>query len=121
MTRTPITLYGIPNCQTVKKARVWLESHQIDYQFYDFKKQGVNEELIQQWLKHVEWSQLLNRSGITYRNLTDLQKEQSQIQFGAISLMTQNPSMIKRPILSRSNILYLGFKEDDYQSIFGAL
>ena len=121
MTRTPITLYGIPNCQTVKKARDWLESHQIDYQFYDFKKQGVNEELIELWLKHVEWTQLLNRSGMTYRNLTDQQKEESQIQSGAIFLMMQNPSMIKRPIMANANKLYLGFKEADYQSIFGAL
>jgi len=121
MTQMSITLYGIPNCQTVKKARLWLENHQIDYQFYDFKKQGVNEELIQLWLKHVEWTQLINRSGMTYRNLTDQQKEQSQSQSGAISLMIQNPSMIKRPIMSNSNILYLGFKEADYQSIFGAL
>jgi arsenate reductase len=121
MTQTPITLYGIPNCQTVKKARVWLESHQIEYHFYDFKKQGVNKELIQQWLKHVEWTQLLNRSGMTYRNLTAQQKEQSQVESGAISLMMQNPSMIKRPIMADSNMLYLGFKEADYQSIFGAL
>ncbi|BDW11178.1 arsenate reductase [Polynucleobacter sp. SHI8] len=121
MTRMPITLYGIPNCQTVKKARVWLESHQIYYQFYDFKKQVVNEELIQLWLKHVEWTQLINRSGMTYRNLTDQQKEQSQTQSGAISLMIQNPSMIKRPILEDSKSIYLGFKEADYQSIFGAL
>ena len=121
MSLMAITLYGIPNCQTVKKARVWLESHQIDYHFYDFKKQGVGEELIQQWLKHVEWTQLINRSGMTYRNLTDQQKEQSQTQSGAIQLMMQNTSMIKRPIVANSKMLCLGFKETDYQSLFGAL
>ena len=121
MSQIPITLYGIPNCQTVKKARVWLESRQIDYRFYDFKKLGVNEELIQQWLTYVEWTLLINRSGLTYRNLTDQQKEQSQSQSGAISVMMQNPSMIKRPIMVNSSMLYLGFKEADYQSIFGAL
>ena len=121
MTGMPITLYGIPNCQTVKKARTWLESHQIDYQFYDFKKQVVDESLINEWLKHVDWTQLINRSGMTYRKLSDPQKEQSQTQAGAISLMILNPSMIKRPILDNSKMLYLGFKEADYQSIFGAL
>jgi arsenate reductase len=116
-----ITLFGIPNCQTVKKARVWLENHQIEYQFYDFKKQVLSESLINQWLKHVEWTQLINRSGMTYRKLSDQQKEQSKTQAGAISLMMLNPSMIKRPILYNSKTLYLGFKEADYQSIFGAL
>jgi len=121
MTGMPITLYGIPNCQTVKKARDWLDSHQVEYQFYDFKKQFVNEALINQWLKHVEWTQLINRSGMTYRKLTDQQKEQSQTQAGAISLMILNPSMIKRPILDNSKMIFLGYKEADYQSIFGAL
>jgi arsenate reductase len=116
-----ITLYGIPNCQTVKKARVWLENHQMDYTFYDFKKKGVDESLIEQWLNHVEWTQLINRSGMTFRNLSDEQKELSKNKVGAISLMIQNPSMIKRPILDNSQNLYLGFKEVDYQSILGAL
>jgi Spx/MgsR family transcriptional regulator len=113
-----ITLYGIPNCQTVKKARDWLTMHEINYTFYDFKKHGVSENLLNSWLSQVGIEQLINRSGMTFRNLNDSQKHDAQTSSTAILLMIQNPSMIKRPILDDSKQIYLGFKEDVYQSVF---
>jgi arsenate reductase len=114
-----ITVYGIPNCQTVKKARDWLDTHEIKYTFHDFKKQGITKDLILLWLKKVDLNQLLNRSGMTYRNLTEQQKLQSQNENDAIALMIQNPSMIKRPVLAISQEIHLGFKDADYVSFFG--
>jgi Spx/MgsR family transcriptional regulator len=114
----PITLYGIPNCQTVKKARNWLDKHQIHYQFMDFKKTGVTQELIRSWLTHHDVTQLINRSGMTFRNLSDGDKKKSLIIDEAIQLMMANPSMIKRPVLDDSKNIHLGFKEDLYQTIF---
>jgi Spx/MgsR family transcriptional regulator len=113
-----ITLYGIPNCQTVKKARDWLTMHQINYTFYDFKKQGVNADLLNSWLSQFGIEQLINRSGMTFRNLSDSQKQDAQVTSSAMLLMMQNPSMIKRPILDDSKQIYLGFKEELYQSVF---
>jgi Spx/MgsR family transcriptional regulator len=115
-----VTVFGIPNCSTVKKARDWLEHHQIAYEFYDFKKLGVDEPLIQEWLKKVSLNELINRSGMTFRKLSDEQKIQAENLRGAIELMMKQPSMIKRPILQISNEIYLGFKESTYQSIFQA-
>ena len=116
-----LTLFGIPNCQTVKKARIWLSEHQIDYVFHDFKKQGVSNALIQHWLGHCEISKLLNRSGMTFRNLSDAQKEKSQMTSGAIELLIEYPSMIKRPILDTGKTITLGFDETIYQHIFDNL
>jgi len=113
----PITLYGIPNCQTVKKARNWLDEHGIHYQFHDFKKTGVTQELIRSWLKHHDLTQLINRSGMTFRNLSEADKKKSLMTDEAIQLMIANPSMIKRPVLDDSKKIYLGFKEDTYQTI----
>ncbi len=114
-----ITVYGIPNCQTVKKARDWLETHQVKFTFHDFKKQGLTEAMLLKWLQQVDFNQLINRSGMTYRNLSDQQKSQSQQQDGAIALMLQNPSMIKRPVLELPQTINLGFKEADYVTLFG--
>ena len=114
-----ITVYGIPNCQTVKKARDWLDAYQIKYTFHDFKKLGVSKELILLWLKSVDLHQLINRSGMTFRNLTEPQKLLSQNQDDAIALMIQNPSMIKRPVLVTPQKIHLGFKDVDYASLFG--
>jgi arsenate reductase (glutaredoxin) len=114
-----LTLFGIPNCQTVKKARNWLSEHATDYSFYDFKKQGVHPELLQKWLEECDISQLLNRSGMTYRNLTEAQKMQTQSVSGAIALMCEFPSMIKRPILDNGQKIFLGFNENLYQELLG--
>jgi arsenate reductase (glutaredoxin) len=114
-----LTLFGIPNCQTVKKARHWLTERDFDYAFYDFKKQGVHPELLHKWLQEYEISQLLNRSGMTYRNLTEKQKLQTESVSGAIQLMCEFPSMIKRPILEDGKKILLGFNENLYQELLG--
>jgi arsenate reductase len=111
-------LYGIPNCSTVKKARDWLDHRQISYEFYDFKKQGVSENLINNWLSEVNIEQLINRSGMTFRNLDASEKAQASSISTAIPLMISKPSMIRRPILQISNQVYLGFQESTYESIF---
>jgi arsenate reductase len=111
-------LYGIPNCNTVKKARTWLTEHGIELPFHDFKKQGVSEELLKTWLKQVEWEKLVNRKGTTWRQLPDDAKAAVSDDAGAIRLMLEKPSIIKRPVLEKDGKLILGFDEAIYQSLF---
>lgn len=111
-------LYGIPNCNTVKKARDWLTSHGIDYQFHDFKKQGVTQQLLEGWLKQIPETKLINRAGMTWRNLDEATKNSIQDQTSAIQLMSDKTSVIKRPILEKDgNIIAVGFSESEYQSL----
>lgn len=111
-------LYGIPNCNTVKKARDWLTSHGIDYQFHDFKKQGVTQQLLEGWLKQIPETKLINRAGMTWRNLDESTKNSIQDQTSAIQLMSDKTSVIKRPILEKDgNIIAVGFSESEYQSL----
>lgn len=113
-----ITLYGIPNCNTVKKARSFLESSAIPYVFHDFKKQSVNESLIQSWLSQHPWSTLVNRSGMTWRGLDEQTKQSVSDDASAIQLMLEKPSVIKRPILVNSTgEVWVGFDEERYKSI----
>lgn len=112
-------LYGIPNCNTVKKARDWLDIHQISYEFHDFKKHGVTAELLNGWLSQLPESKLINRAGLTWRALDDVTKQGITDDASAIALMMAKTSVIKRPILEKdSKILALGFSETEYQSIF---
>ena len=112
-------LYGIPNCNTVKKARVWLENNQIDYAFHNFKKDGVSQELLENWLSQAPWETLVNRAGMTWRKLSDETKESIVDNASAAALMTEKTSVIKRPILEKDGkILNLGFKEEAYQELF---
>ncbi len=115
-----ITLYGIPNCNTVKKSRTWLENHGIEYAFYDYKKLGVDEEKLKQWLKQISLDRLMNRQGLTYRKLSDEDKAQSNIVDYAIGLMSTQPSIIKRPLIEneKGEILTLGFDEVEYGEVF---
>lgn len=115
-----ITLYGIPNCNTVKKSRTWLENHGIEYSFYDYKKQRVDEEKLKQWLKQIPLDRLLNRQGLTYRKLSDEEKAQTNDVNFAIKLMSSQPSIIKRPLIEDNNgkVLVLGFDEVDYAELF---
>lgn len=111
-------LYGIPNCNTVKKARGWLTSHGIDYQFHDFKKQGVTQQLLEDWLKQIPETKLINRGGMTWRNLDEATKNSIQDQTSAIQLMSDKTSVIKRPILEKDGkIIAVGFSESEYQSL----
>lgn len=111
------TLYAIPNCDTVKKARTWLAEHGIAYQFHDYKKQGINQKLIERWLTQKPWDALVNRAGTTWRKLPDADKPTDTE--GAIALMLDKPSVIRRPLIeSDGQIVALGFKADEYHRVF---
>ncbi len=116
-------LYGIPNCNTVKKARNWLVENGIVYDFHDFKKQGIDEATLTAWLTQIPKETLINRNGLTWRGLSDEAKTaalQANIHApsGAIDLMCAKPSVIKRPILIQNNqIIALGFNETEYAQL----
>ncbi|RLT94400.1 ArsC family reductase [Ketobacter sp.] len=115
---TTITLYGIPNCDTVKKARKWLESNGIDYQFHDFRKDGIDEAMIRGWLKTQSWETLLNKRGTTWRQLPDAVKG-SVDETSAVRLMVEHPTLIKRPVTIAGKKTSVGFKDQDYAAFFG--
>ena len=115
-----ITLYGIPNCDTVKKARTWLADNGHDFTFHDFKKQGLSRELVQGWLAELDWETLVNRKGTTWRNLADERKAQVIDKDSALELMLENPSVIKRPVLAGQGPVSVGFSADAYAAKFGA-
>lgn len=112
------TLYGIPNCDTVKKARTWLAEQGIAHTFHDFKKAGLSSDLIEQWLRDVSWETLVNRKGTTWRALSDDRKVAVNDAGSAAALMLESPSVIKRPVLSHGGRTYVGFSGDAYQQIF---
>jgi arsenate reductase len=112
-------LYGIPNCSTVKKARDWLAEHDIAVEFHNFKKQGLDAVTVTNWLQQRDWSELVNRKGLTWRGLTDEQKLQVKDNDSALSLMTDKTSAIKRPLLEQNGkLLYVGFDMAAYSKIF---
>lgn len=113
-----VLLYGIPNCDTVKKARTWLDANGVDFTFHDFKKQGVDEKMLRAWLKQVPLATLLNKKGTTYRALSDADKAKAESEAGAIALMQASPSLIKRPVLDRDGKVSVGFSADNYASLF---
>ena len=111
-------LYGIPNCNNVKKARTWLDDNGIAYEFHDFKKQGIDEALIQEWLTQAPWDKLVNRAGMTWRNLSDAEKAIVTDNASATELMIAKSSVIKRPVLIKDGTLItLGFDEAKYQQL----
>ena len=113
-----LKLYGISNCNTVKKARDWLESRAIACEFQDFKKHGVSAQLLENWLTQVPHEKLINRAGLTWRGLEDNVKAGIIDNASAISLMQTKTSAIKRPILEKDGkILCLGFDETQYQAL----
>ncbi len=115
-----ITVYGIPNCSTVKKALTWLDQQGLDYHFHDFKKHGASSAMLQSWLQQQPWEKLVNRTGMTWRNLSDAEKAQVQDATSALKLMQEKTSVIKRPILvAEQKILAIGFDMASYQQIFG--
>ena len=115
-----MTLYGIPNCTTVKKARAWLAGHQIEVAFHDFKKQGVDPAWLARVAAQTGWQALLNTRGTTWRKLDDAEKAAAGDETGAIALMLARPSVIKRPVLEVEGRYHLGFAEEQYQTLFGA-
>jgi arsenate reductase len=114
------TLYGIPNCDTVKKARTWLADNGHDFTFHDFKKQGLRRDLVQGWLKDVDWETLVNRKGMTWRNLSDERKAQVIDADSATELMLENPSVIKRPVLQGVGPVSVGFSAGQYADKFAS-
>lgn len=111
-----ITIYGIRNCDTMKKARAWLEAHGVAYEFHDYKTSGIDRATLEKWAKSVGWEVLLNRAGTTFRKLPDDAKQNID-ERKAIKLMIEQPSMIKRPVLERGRTLLVGFSEDRYAAI----
>jgi arsenate reductase (glutaredoxin) len=115
----PITIYGIKNCDTMKKARAWLDKRGVDYAFHDYKASGIDRERLEQWCANVGWEILLNRAGTTFRKLPDKDKAAITPK-SAIALMLAQPSMIKRPVLDLGrDRLLVGFKAEQYQAALG--
>ena len=111
------TLYGIRNCDTIKKARRWLDANGIEYRFHDVRTNGITRADLQHWMKTLPWEELLNRRGTSWRKLPEPVRN-SINKTSATSVMLDNPAIIKRPVLVCGDKLYLGFSVDSYQSIF---
>lgn len=114
----PTTLYGIPNCNTVKAARTWLDAHGVAYTFHDYKKAGVTDSKLKIWCKVFGWETVINRAGTTFKKLPDAAKSDLD-QAKAIALMIGQPSMIKRPIVEHEGGLLVGFKPAEWEAVFG--
>ena len=110
------TLYGIPNCDTVKKARVWLEQHGVAFAFHDYKKVGIDRPRLEAWVVEHGWETVLNRAGTTFRALPD--SDRADLDAGkAVDLMLAQPSMIKRPVLDLGDRTLVGFKPERYAAV----
>ena len=112
-----VTLYGIANCDTMKKARAWLDGHGVRYAFHDYKRAGLDESLLRSWVAELGWEALVNRRGTTWRRLPESQREGIDAQ-SAIRLMLENPSLIRRPVLDTGEARHVGFSETLYQELF---
>lgn len=112
-----ITLYGISNCDTVKKARTWLDQHNIDYQFHDFRKDGIDRGQVDNWIKAIGWETLINKRSTTWKNL-DEKTKQAMSANTVVEIILEQPTLIKRPLLSSDNYCRVGFKAADYEALF---
>jgi arsenate reductase len=112
-----VTIYGIKTCDTMKKARTWLDAKGVAYHFHDYKAEGIDETSLKRWVDALGWETVLNRAGTTFRALPDADKQDLDAR-KAIALMRAQPSMIKRPILDRGGALTAGFKPDIYETLF---
>lgn len=111
-----LKIYGIKNCDTVKKARLWLEGHGVDYQFHDFRQDGLDKAQVTCWVEKLGWEAIVNKRSTTWRNLSDKEKEISTNP-QAIKLLLANPTLIKRPVVEKNKILLIGFKESEFQKL----
>lgn len=111
-----ITLYGIKNCDTVKKARKWLEKNSVDYRFHDFREDGMNRVPLREWIEEFGWQEVLNRRSTSWRALSDAQKNGMDNQ-SALSLASGTPTLIKRPVIVAGNETRFGFKEATYKEL----
>ena len=114
---SPVVIYGIKNCDTMKKARTWLEVHDIAYRFHDYKAAGIERDRLKAWVEEVGWEKLLNRAGTTFRKLPDAEKADMNAE-KAVHLMEGQPSMIKRPVLDLGDRRVVGFKPEIYEAAF---
>ena len=112
-----VTAYGIKNCDTMKKARAWLEAHGVTYTFHDYKVSGIEAAQLEAWARQVGWETLLNRAGTTFRKLPEADKA-NVTQKSALALMHAQPSLIKRPVLDIDGRLTVGFKPEVYAALF---
>jgi len=120
MTKSPaVTIYGIKNCDTMKKARAWLDGRGVAYQFHDYKTAGIARDQLEGWARKAGWETLLNRAGTTFRKLPDADKD-GLTEKKAIALMVAQPSMIKRPVLDVGGKLLVGFKLEQYEKEFAS-
>ena len=113
-----ITLYGIPNCNTIKKAREWLANHNIEYHFHDYKKEGITAEKLKNWIAKFGVDTIVNKKGTTWKKLVSSIPNQNLTITTAVKLMKENPSLIKRPVLETETESMVGFIEGDYESFF---
>lgn len=113
-----IFLYGIKACDTMKKARTWLDDRSVNYRFHDFKSEGLEPETLDRWVKAVGWEVLINRSGTTFRNLPDAERKGVD-EAKAIRLMLAQPTMVKRPVLDFDGHVIVGFKAENYAAVLG--
>ena len=115
----PITIYGIKNCDTMKKARAWLAKAKVDYVFHDYKSAGIEKEKLEKWAKKAGWETIINRAGLTFKKLPDKDKE-GLTEAKAIKLMLAQPSMIKRPVLEvGGGKILVGFRPEAYEDVLG--
>jgi arsenate reductase len=112
------TIYGIPNCDTIKKARTWLDAAGVPFAFHDYKKSGVDPAALDRWIAAVGWEVLLNRAGTTFRKLPDADRAELTAD-KARALMIAHPSLIKRPVLEHDGGVEVGFRPDRYAALFG--
>ena len=112
-----ITLYGIKNCDTVKKARKWLEDHAVDYQFHDFRSDGLEQDAVQGWLAELGWQNLVNKRSNSWKAL-DEQTRNDMDEQSALAAILEQPTLIKRPLLDTGHERFTGFSADSYQKIF---
>lgn len=112
-----VTIYGIKNCETMKKARAWLETHDVAYDFHDYKAAGIDKAKLEGWAREIGWETLLNRAGTTFRKLPEQERE-NVTEKKALALMLAQPSIIKRPVLDIGGKLLVGFKPEAYQQAF---
>jgi arsenate reductase (glutaredoxin) len=116
--QTPVTIYGIKNCDTMKKALDWLKAREIAFAFHDYKTAGISQDHLSAWCANLGWQQVLNRAGTTFKKLGEAEKADLD-EAKAIRLMLASPSMIKRPVLDVNGTLVLGFRPETYEKTFG--
>lgn len=112
-----VTIYGIPNCDTMKKARAWLDAHKVAHTFHDYKMAGIDKATLEGWVERAGWEVVLNRAGTTFRALGDADKA-NLTAAKAVKLMLAQPGMIKRPVLIAGKDMLVGFKPDQYAALF---